>query len=370
MFFKKIVFALSAVQTRKKTSTPFSQRKSSRRTYTSDDSPANNKLSDRSPPQLSKTSSKKISNGYSDDSDDANDSRGSWVQVSSAVTNTSPGLFSSSPNSFVSKRRSLRNRSLPFGNLLRDQDSPTPTKSPENNDVEPDKLDSVVPPSFKHPDPYESPLTVKKETRNGGDLVRRRVLTQAMKQNSLKKSKTQISNNSSPNTHNSSPNSSSPSWSRSLLRRLRSPSRSSPDSTRLAWPLRCSVLIPFCFVGFFVILGLLYVTMRTDDVTSRLPNLSSTTPMVSLNKFFFCFHKSNKYTQKFNVPKYPTFPRSKRHRFAAFPSFLNIKQKKNGAKISFIRFFEIFFVFITYWNVKYVFNDSMLILFRNTMNRS
>ena len=233
-------------------------------------------MSENSRPRSAKSVGHKITNGYSDDSDDHDDSKGSWIQVSTAVTNTSPGLISNFSDTVVSKRRSLRNRSS-LNNGSDDAEIVTTSKSVENVDMNSDLKDSFLFSSKRHlnSDLNQSTLLAKKDAKNG-DLIRRRALTQAVKQNNVKPSdspETDTSNSTSMHKQDSSKSSPSVPWKYFSLRRPKSFSPTASKSSRRLWPLHCSILIPVCIIGFFVILGLLYITMRSDDAISKQPLL-------------------------------------------------------------------------------------------------
>ena len=202
----------------------------------------------------------KITNGYSDDSNCEDESKGSWVQTTSAYTNTSPGLFSSPlPSSTtVNRRRSLRSAQVA------DKEN---TSGSLYNSHDQEHLDSLNTKKGNSSLPYQ---TFENDLKNGGDVYRRQALSRATLQKNL-------NHDEKSEEINKQKDASMPSktlFSKLLRRFTAKEGDSKPDESsfpqshnpsRRSWLLHCSILIPLVTIGFFIILGLVYVTMRTDD---------------------------------------------------------------------------------------------------------
>ena len=219
----------------------------------------------------SASNSPKITNGYSDDSDDEMDSsQGSWVQMTSAVTNTSPGLLSggwNSSNSMVTRRRSLRTHSSPHNDKFSQAGFPSPLNS-VNTDTTSDDVGYSTSRSINS-GVTKDPKVFQRELRNGGDCYRRKAFS-----NTADKKRYQKDLSEGTKEQTSAKSTSS----RNIFARLKnvfgskeneqlsSDFKQSKEPAPRSWSLLFTYLLPACVFIFFITLGLLYVTMRTDDM--------------------------------------------------------------------------------------------------------
>jgi len=210
----------------------------------------------------------KITNGYSDDSDEeADSSQRSFVQMTTADTNTSPGLLSwNTSKSTVTRRRSLRSHPSPHNDIFTSQTSPSHLNS-ENSASDNSHGNSTLDSSYKDTTKYTK--LSQRELKNGGDCYRRKAFQNLTRQESSKyvtKDSDVIENNKN-------------STSKSFFGRIKSYFSSSKSEQQQAgdfkqtkkqaprsWSLYCAYFLPVGTLIFFCTLGLLYVTMRTDDI--------------------------------------------------------------------------------------------------------
>ena len=223
---------------------------------------------------IQKSAGAKITNGYSDESDEENDSKqeqDSWIQMKSAVTNTSPGLFGgNSSNLVVTRRRSLRGFSSHHSDLSNPTGSPSPLL---HADLQKDK---VVEKNFSQVQDDGTPVGVlpsyhksRREARNGGDILRRQGLNHETQEHVLDNDRSAPSepqldtdlNVSSKNTFTTLRKY----FNRPTTEQTSGFTQSKKPAPR-SWSLQCAYLLPIGTLIFFCTLGLLYVTMRSEDV--------------------------------------------------------------------------------------------------------
>ncbi|CAK8689322.1 unnamed protein product [Clavelina lepadiformis] len=261
------------------------------------------------------TSPLHITNGYSDDSDEEKlSSSGSWIEVTSVDTSTgtSPHSASKSGTQKMLSRRSLRKQST-CGNVSTAFNfSPgAPGQSSAFNFSTPGSMDNSTAADAIFANSPQNTTSSRNfmlghgEPANGGsEILRRRVLKRPFTQATISDEETMadehiLQNNAEIKTEQCRQPSKGNIFVRffSYIRSTRQAENFQvPDSnnsfapseqpTSSSWSLHCSMLLPICTIIFFIVLGLLYVTMRSDDAMARRA-LEYTTEEREANKTMF-----------------------------------------------------------------------------------
>ena len=186
--------------------------------------------------------------------------------MTSQVTNTSPGLFTwNSSSSPVTRRRSLRSYTSPANQA----NASSPLHSTNTDSLDDSEGDNTLGSSYTATTKYTK--LSQRELKNGGDCYRRQAFQNITRQENNNKNLTKDSNEVNTNKE---------AFSKSLLSRFKnylnsnkteqhassSEFKQTEKKAPRSWSLHCAYLLPVCTLIFFCTLGLLYVTMRTDDI--------------------------------------------------------------------------------------------------------
>uniref|UniRef100_H2XU03 LEM domain-containing protein n=3 Tax=Ciona intestinalis TaxID=7719 RepID=H2XU03_CIOIN len=224
----------------------------------------------RSRRSVTPVSQASVANGYSDDSDEEK-----WEEVTSVDISTSPYLHHSPRSSLTPRRPLMPQRSIMTSSRL------------------------------SHSSKIETPLSAV--TRNGGKSLRKRKFDSTKDDDNDESASHEYDDSADEvvaSAENFEPKNSERNFFSSFksLFSSRKPGQFANSEVGLqnSWRLHCSVLLPIGTVVFFIILGLLYITMRSDSLvhSERLIDISETLkidspkPMAIVNSMYDILSKA------------------------------------------------------------------------------